>query len=406
MRRRRLIRLFEVWQSASFIKGTSQMKKTLVVAAVSASFAVAAHAQSSVTLYGVIDAGLTYTSNVGGKSDWQQASGGIDQSRFGLKGSEDLGNGLKAIFTLESGFNLNNGRFANNNGMFNRQAFVGLSSNYGTVTLGRQYDAEQDFLAPLSATGSWGGTSFAHWGNFDNLNSNYGFPVNNSVKFTSANYAGFTFGGTYGFSNQTGFANNREYSLGAAYQYQGLRVAAAYAQQNNPLGSASGASDGSNLGAFANGFVTGASGGLVTSVGNFRQRSYGVGASYAFGPAQVGALWTQARLDNAQVPLSIRQDNYEINAKYNLTPALGLGVAYTFTDQKQSLLGVEASQRFHQVGVQADYALSKRTDVYAQVAYQHAAGTGATGWIYNGTFGGVSSSDNQTAATVGLRHRF
>ena len=382
------------------------MKKTLVVAAVSASFAVAAHAQSSVTLYGVIDAGLTYTSNVGGKSDWQQGSGGIEQSRFGLKGSEDLGNGLKAIFTLESGFNLNNGRFANNNGMFNRQSFVGLSSNYGTVTLGRQYDAEQDFLAPLSATGSWGGTSFAHWGNFDNLNTNQGFAVNNSIKFTSANYAGFTFGGTYGFSNQTGFANNREYSLGAAYQYQGLRVAAAYAQQNNPLGSASGASDGSNLGAFANGFVTGASGGLVTSVGNFRQRSYGVGASYAFGAAQVGAVWTQARLDNAQVPLSIRQDNYEVNAKYNLTPALGLGVAYTFTDQKQSLLGAQTSQRFHQIGAQADYALSKRTDVYAQVVYQHAAGAGATGWIYNGNFGGVSSSDNQTAATVGLRHRF
>ncbi|PMS14394.1 porin [Trinickia dabaoshanensis] len=383
------------------------MKKTLVVAAVSASFAVAAHAQSSVTLYGVIDAGITYTSNAGGKSNWQQTSGGIDQTRFGLRGSEDLGNGLKAIFNLESGFNLNNGRYANSGSEFNRQSYVGLSSNYGTVTLGKQYDAEQDFLAPLSATGSWGGTSFAHFANLDNLNSNYGTSVNNSIKFTSTNYAGFTFGGTYGFSNQAGaFANNREYSIGAAYQYQGLRVGAAYAQQNNPLAGNSGASDGSALGAFAGGFVGGLTNGAVTSIGNFRQRTYGVGANYAFGPAQVGAVWTQARLDNGQIPLSIHQNNYEINAKYNLTPALGLGVAYTFTDQNESIFGAEASQRYHQVGVQADYALSKRTDVYAQVAYQHANGTGGVAAIYNGTFSGVSTSDNQTAATVGLRHRF
>jgi len=59
------------------------MKKTLIVAAVSASFSVAANAQSSVTLYGVLDAGITYTSNVAGHSNWQQTSGGIDQSRWG-----------------------------------------------------------------------------------------------------------------------------------------------------------------------------------------------------------------------------------------------------------------------------------------------------------------------------------
>ena len=365
------------------------MKKTLVVAAVSASFAVAAHAQSSVTLYGVIDAGITYTSNVTGHANWQQTSGGIDQSRFGLRGSEDLGNGLKAIFTLESGFNLNSGRYANSGSEFNRQSYVGLSSNFGTVTLGKQYDAEQDFLAPLSATGSWGGTSFAHVGNLDNLNTNGGNAVNNSIKFTSANYAGFTFGGTYGFSNQAGrFDNNREYSVGAAYQYQGLRVAASYAQLNNPLANTSGATD--NAAAVAN--------------GNFRDRTYGVGASYAFGPAQVGAVWTQTRLDNFLVAASLRQDNYEVNAKYNLTPALGLGVAYTFTDQQGSGALNTAGARFHQVGAQADYSLSKRTDVYAQVVYQHASTAGAS--IYNGTFGGLSSSDNQKVATVGLRHRF
>ncbi len=212
------------------------MKKSLIVVAVAASFASVAHAQSSVTLYGLLDAGLTYTSNVNHNAKWAAGSGGINQSMFGLRGSEDLGGGLKAIFTLESGFNINNGKFANNNGMFNRQAFVGLSSaQFGTVTLGRQYDAAQDYLAPLTATGSWGGTYFAHPFNNDNLSTNGGYAVNNSIKYSSANYAGFTFGGTYGFSNQAGaFANNREYSVGAAYQWQGLHLGAAYAQQNNP----------------------------------------------------------------------------------------------------------------------------------------------------------------------------
>ncbi|MCC8405927.1 porin [Paraburkholderia sp. MMS20-SJTN17] len=380
------------------------MKKSLIVVAAAASFASVAHAQSSVTLYGLLDAGLTYTSNVAHNSKWAAGSGGIDQSRFGLRGSEDLGGGLKAIFTLESGFNINNGKFANNNGMFNRQAFVGLSSSqFGTVTLGRQYDAAQDYLAPLTATGSWGGTYFAHPFNNDNLNTNGGLAVNNSVKYSSANYAGFTFGGTYGFSNQAGgFANNRQYSVGAAYQWQGLHLGAAYAQQNNPAANTSGASDG----------VVANTAGVLT--GDFRQRQFGAGASYGFGPALVGVAWTQSRIDNlVGAAAGQRQghtNNYEINGKYNVTPALGLGVAYTFTDARGYGINADGNDmktRYHQIGLQADYSLSRRTDVYAQAVYQHAMGDGGVASIYSGdNTVPTSSSKNQTAATVGLRHRF
>jgi predicted porin len=323
---------------------------------------------------------------------------------FGLRGSEDLGGGLKAIFTLESGFNVNNGKFANNNGMFNRQAFVGLSSEqFGTVTLGRQYDAAQDYLAPLTATGSWGGTYFAHPFNNDNLNTNGGLSVNNSVKYSSANYAGFTFGGTYGFSNQAGaFANNRQYSFGAAYQWQGLHLGAAYAQQNNPAANTSGASDG----------VLANTGGIMT--GNFRQREFGAAASYSFGPATVGAAWTQSRVDNlvgaAPGQRQGSSNNYEINGKYNVTPALGLGIAYTFTDAHGYGINADGNDmktRYHQIGLQADYSLSRRTDVYAQAVYQHAMGDGGVASIYSGDNTQLpSSSKNQTAATVGLRHRF
>ncbi|RZF25319.1 porin [Paraburkholderia sp. UYCP14C] len=380
------------------------MKKSLIVVAAAASFASVAHAQSSVTLYGLLDAGLTYTSNVAGSSKWAAGSGGINQSMFGLRGSEDLGGGLKAIFTLESGFNINNGKFANNNGMFNRQAYVGLSSaQFGTVTLGRQYDASQDYLAPLTATGSWGGTYFAHPFNNDNLNTNGGLSVNNSVKYSSANYAGFTFGGTYGFSNQAGgFANNRQYSLGAAYQWQGLHLGAAYVQQNNPAANTSGASDG----------VLANSAGVLT--GNFRQRQFGAGASYGFGPALVGVAWTQSRVDNlvgaAPGQRQGHTNNYEINGKYNVTPAMALGIAYTFTDANGygvNADGNDMKTRYHQIGLQADYSLSRRTDVYAQAVYQHAMGDGGVASIYSGdNTVPTSSSKNQTAATVGLRHRF
>jgi predicted porin len=380
------------------------MKKSLIVVAAAASFASVAHAQSSVTLYGLLDAGLTYTSNVAHNSKWAAGSGGIQQSMFGLRGSEDLGGGLKAIFTLESGFNINNGKFANNNGMFNRQAFVGLSSSqFGTVTLGRQYDAAQDYLAPLTATGSWGGTYFAHPFNNDNLNTNGGLSVNNSVKYSSANYAGFTFGGTYGFSNQAGgFANNRQYSLGAAYQWQGLHLGAAYAQQNNPAANTSGASDG----------VLANTAGVLT--GNFRQRQFGTGASYGFGPALVGVAWTQSRVDNlvgaAPGQRQGHTNNYEINGKYNVTPAMALGVAYTFTDARGYGINADGNDmktRYHQIGLQADYSLSRRTDVYAQAVYQHAMGDGGVASIYSGdNTVPTSSSKNQTAATVGLRHRF
>lgn len=368
------------------------MKENLAIAAVSLSFAMVAHAQSSVTLYGVVDAGLTYTSNVHANSNWQQTSGNLNQSRWGLRGSENLGGGLKAVFQLESGFNLGSGAYANNHAEFNRQAFVGLSSNYGTVTLGRQYDAIQDYLAPLTATGSWGGTAFAHVGNLDNLNTNGGFSTNNTIKLASADFAGLTFGGTYGFSNTAGqFANNRAYSFGTAYQWQGLRVGAAYGQQNNPGNNTSGA-------------VTGASN---IAAGAYRQREFGVAAGYAFGPAHVGLAWTQARADNVVGSSgSVHSNNYEANSKYNFTPSLGLGVAYTFTDLRSDLNGTDESARYHQIGTQADYILSKRTDVYAQVVYQHAS-SGRNAYIYNPTSGsGASSSQNQTAATVGVRHSF
>lgn len=376
------------------------MKKTLMVAALTGVFATAAHAQSSVTLYGLIDAGITYTNNQHGHSSWQETSGSINGSRWGLRGSEDLGGGLKAIFTLENGFNIANGKLGQGGREFGRQAFVGLTSDqFGAVTLGRQYDSVVDYVGPLSLTGTqYGGTQFAH--PFDNDNLNNSFRVNNAIKYQSVNYGGFKFGATYGFSNAAGsFANNREYSAGASYNWGGLNVAAAYLQLNNGGSTNTG-------GAVSDDFTFAAT----------RQQTWGAGANYTFGPATAGILYTQTNLTgltgigasasgfSSGVTLpsnSAHFQNFEVNGRYALTPALSLAGSYTYT--RASLNGVRPN--YNQFNLQTDYALSKRTDVYLQGVYQRVnEGSGMVANI-NGV-GGASATNSQVAVTAGLRHRF
>jgi GBP family porin len=396
------------------------MKKTLLVAALSGIFATAAHAQSSVTLYGLIDAGITYTNNSGGHSRWAEQSGTINGSRWGLRGSEDLGGGLKAIFTLENGFNINNGTLGQGGREFGRQAFVGLASDqFGSVTLGRQYDSVVDFIGPLALTGTqYGGTAFAH--PFDNDNLNNSFRVNNSVKYTSANYNGFKFGGMYGFSNTGGpggFANNRAYSVGASYNYGGLNVGAGYLQLNNTLGATSTGSTGITNDSGA------VSGDNTLLAGT--QRTFGGGLNYTFGPATVGIVYTQTNVnqfagisagasgvtDGIILPAglainSAHFQNAELNGRYALTPALSLAAAYTYT---QANFGGGAKPKWGQANLQTDYALSKRTDVYLQGEYQHVMNSvdGTFGASINGLGAGTASTTaNQVAVTAGLRHRF
>ena len=122
--------------------GTPMKKITLAIGgALMAIAAQSALAQNSVTLYGIVDTSVRYLTNANATNDSQVSMGigPITGSRWGLKGSEDLGGGLSTVFRLEDGFNLWNGQFASANTLFNRMAYVGLSSNqYGTLTFGRQ----------------------------------------------------------------------------------------------------------------------------------------------------------------------------------------------------------------------------------------------------------------------------
>ena len=137
------------------------MKKTLVALAALASVG-AAFAQSTVTLYGRVDVALMYIEQktttllqgtqktATGNPGFAVNSAGLTGSRWGLKGSEDLGGGLKAIFQLESGFTVDTGGSGQGGLLFGRQAYGGFEGNWGTFTVGRQY-------SPLDTV----------WGNFD-----------------------------------------------------------------------------------------------------------------------------------------------------------------------------------------------------------------------------------------------
>ena len=286
--------------------------------------------------------------------------------------------------------------------MFGRQAYVGLSSaTAGTVTIGRQYDSVVDFVGPLAVGSQWATFSGAH--PFDNDNLYNSFRINNSIKYTSANYAGFTFGGLYGFSNKAGdFANNRAFSAGVNYANGPLTVAAAYLErQGNPgNNNTSGAVD------------TSAGGDSVFNAS--KQRVWGIGGNYAFGPATVGLVYSHSKFD--YLPGvgggSWKFDNIEANAKYMLTPALQLGLSYTYTWSKLSgntvaanlynSGGAEVSPKWHQVNLGVDYFLSKRTDTYLVGNWQHA--TNGSWAQLNGQ--PASSSATQFAVTAGIRHKF
>jgi predicted porin len=385
------------------------MKKSLLALAALGAFAGVAHAQSSVTLYGIVDEGFNINTNAGGKHLYNLSSGVLQGSRWGLRGTEDLGGGLKAIFVLENGFDVNTGKLGQGGLEFGRQAYVGLSSNYGSITLGRQYDSAVDYVGPLEVGDQWGGYIAAHPGDLDNLNNDY--RVNNSIKFTSNNYNGLTFGGLYslgGVAGETG--RNQIFSLGAGYANGPLVLGAAYLNVRNPNVSFFGNSTSGTVSTTtsnvaspvfsgygsANTYQVIAAGGAYTFGGTYSNIKFmNLGASYASPFAGQTATF----------------NNAEINFKYQLTPALLIGTAYDYT--RGSKIEGDSAAQYHQVSAGVDYFLSKRTDVYIIGVYQHALGetlnaagtapTAAVAAISNLT---PSANQNQLTARVGIRAKF
>jgi len=379
----------------------------LIGASVGALDASTAHAQSSVTLYGLIDAGIMYTNNAtSGASHgalWQATSATNNGSRFGVRGVEDLGGGLKAIFVLENGFNSENGKLGQDGKLFGRQAYVGLSSSqFGTVTLGRQYDSMYDFVKPFSAvSGNSNSNVFAH--PFDNDNLDHSVRISNAAKYASNSYRGLTFGGMYAFSNSTDFSANRAWSGGVSYSHGPFSVGAAYLQIDGSKGS-----NASSTGAIdVNESTVNNQGGF--SLGADRQRTFGAGTNYTFGPAVVGFVYTHSQFDGSDsfgsTGGTVSFNNFELNGNYALTRHIRVGMAYTYTNgHVDNTTTYGADPKWNQVDFQTVYSFSKRTDVYVDAAYQHVTGKNYVAFMKGS--GGASSTANQVIGTFGLRTHF
>lgn len=371
------------------------MKKTLMALAIASAITTPAFAQSSVTLYGIVETGLTYVNNSAGDKLVQMQSGVIQGSRWGLKGSEDLGGGLKTIFQIESGFDLDTGKLGQGGLGFGRQAYVGVSSDqWGMLTLGRQYDSIVDFVGPTTFNGIWGGY-FSHAGDIDNTNN--AFRVNNTIKYTSINYGGLQFSGMYAPGGVAGsFGENSTVAAGGSYTHGPLYIGAAYFYARNP---ATQFADGNFV---PNNSVDQGPFGYVGHPRN--EQIIGVGGTYAIGPTLIGLDYTNTRFDDANgTTSSVTFNNYEVWGQYSPTAATTLGAGYTFTDAKVNYSGQKP--KYNQVNLLADYKLSKRTDVYLMGVFQHASG-GAYANIYNGFLASQSSTDTQVAARIGIRHTF
>ncbi|WP_246288367.1 porin [Achromobacter pestifer] len=191
---------------------------------------------SAVTLYGLVDLGMTYERK-NGESSLRQKSGNQSGSRWGLRGAEDLGNGYKAVFRLESGFNANNGTEAQGR-MFGRWAYVGLAGDFGEVRLGRQWVYGFEWAAVGSPFGSgWGQSSNNASLGYNDGDFGAGGRVNNAVFYTTPNMGGLQAGLGYSFEAHDGSAfatdaHDRVLTAGLRYTKGPIATALTYERLN------------------------------------------------------------------------------------------------------------------------------------------------------------------------------
>ena len=212
------------------------MQKKLIGITLGCLASLPALAQSNVTVYGIVDANYSYSKSndlrFSGINDGSQT--GMSGSRLGFKGEEALGNGLKAVFTAEFGFNATT--FDSKTGAFTnlRQSFVGLSNaSLGSLTLGRQYAPSYSLLRKTAASGMQ--EVHATWAaipEFTFINVGNGARVNNSVAYQSPNWQGFEVRAIYGFGEQVGTTADTSdagrYGIGASYDKGNLFLTAVY----------------------------------------------------------------------------------------------------------------------------------------------------------------------------------
>ena len=403
------------------------MKKSVVVLSVLGACSYAAQAQTNVVVYGLLDSGVTYVNKIatptagnprGAGSRFSVDSGDLQQSRFGFKGVEDLGGGMKALFNLEGGFSVDTGASGQGGLVFGRTSTVGLSGNYGTVQLGRRKDFIDEVATYYSSVYDFG--VFINGVHDNNLDRVGGNRANNQIRYDTPLLKGLVLNATYGFGETAGSTSTGQ-SLGFGANYANGPFGIGFGYWQSKLGTLSGgvntsSDQGTTLGA-----------GCTPSYGHPGDtciKTWMLGSSYKAGAWRVFGAWSKvlqplATYGGNQAPLAAKFVGAAGASPFaaggsnnNSTNVFDLGVNYSISDSlhlvssvlqsRYSFVGSSTKGRLTQVNLGLDYAFSKRTDLYSYVANLRASD------MYNpGITGGAPGADNsQTAFTVGLRHKF
>lgn len=347
--------------------GVDQSKAAFLGAAVLCMFGASAHAQSSVTVSGLLETGVRYSSNqnAAGDSKVSVADGVLNPSRLAFSGTEDLGGGLKALFTLEAGLQMKDGSSVNGSigdysdpaatsRLFGRNAFVGLEGDFGKLTLGRQYTTA--YVATWGFDPIYGGglVVFAPYFGY------VGLRQDNMLRYEKS-FGSIGVNGHYVFGEQAGSSTpGSGYGLGLTYHSGGVGLSGAYQESNNDK----------------------------TGVVPTKRKTLVAGGSVAFGSATATLGYIHNTFDG------IPQKNNVVVA--SLTYATGTpwkltGVAYH--DRQKSADGNHTLL----VGI-ADYSLSKRTTLFLEADYNK-YGDALLPF-------GAGGKDSQSGVTAGIRHSF
>jgi GBP family porin len=337
------------------------MKKSLMALACASAFAASANAQSTLTTYGIIDMG--FVAENGAASVEKLTSGVQSGTRLGFKGTEDLGDNMKALFVLETGILADAGGFSYSTASdraFARQSFVGLQSDAGTLTLGRQYTP---FFLALNGVADPFASGLA--GNAQNLIPHTGIRMDNAVKYVTPIFSGVSAEVAYGFgeSPSGNAAANRNVGGSIGYSDSALNVRLAYHRANN-------ATD-------------------TTQNANTM-----LAANYNFQVAKVFAAFSDNDLQNGLSPLGKSRD-----LLLGVTVPYGKHnfIASYINKDGRSTSNLDATQ----FGLGYTYALSKRTNLYAAWATINNK-RGATYTVGNNS--DVGTGDR--AINLGVRHVF
>ncbi len=407
-----------------------QLVKKSVYGAVLLFAAGGASAQTSVTLYGVVDVfgqflyngsgtkGGPGTAYVPGSHSYSERSGGQTGSMFGLKGSEDLGGGLKAIFDLESGFNVNNGGFfADSTAMFYRQAWVGLKhDNWGQLSFGRQYQPSflaiyptdpfrgNEVLSPISALDVSSGRDRA------TLAGQYvSGRTSNSIVYQSPDWRGLHFYGMYAFAatvtQPVPMTSGNMIDLAATYSGYGLFLGLGYQFQHA-------GSETASLGQYPAGTplagqpLPASTFDLVSTAHYAAAIAYRIGIvnlqfnySYSSPSAPPPGARVTAPGVGTLAPLSALVHPYSIieaGATIQATPVDVIEIAGVY----RNVRGVDDNTPGFEIG--AEHYLSKRTSFYLRAGYLKNNGIANVSWP------GVATADGskQVLAVLGMTHRF